>query len=95
MLVGEAPSQNHGDALAAAVLDSIPSLVMVLDRSGRIVRCNRAFERAFGYGLEEISGRTPWEAFAVPEEAGFGVGQARLATSVDQRQAPSVHTPSR
>lgn len=68
MLVGEAPLQDHGDALAAAVLDAIPSLVMVLDRAGRMVRCNRAFERAFGYGLAEISGRAPWDVFVVPEE---------------------------
>ena len=42
---------------------------MVVDRTGRIVRCNRAFERAFGYSLEEVRGRAPWEVFVVPEEA--------------------------
>ena len=69
MLVGEDPLQDSGDALAAAALDAIPSLVMVIDRTGRIVRCNRAFERAFGYSLEEVRGRAPWEVFVVPEEA--------------------------
>jgi len=69
VLVGEDPLQDSGDALAAAALDAIPSLVMVIDRTGRIVRCNRAFERAFGYSLEEVRGRAPWEVFVVPEEA--------------------------
>jgi len=88
VLVGEAPSQDPGDALAAAVLDSIPSLVVVLDRSGKIVRCNRAFERAFGYGLEEISGRTPWDAFVVPQEA--DAARAVFASLLASR-APAQH----
>jgi two-component system CheB/CheR fusion protein len=69
VLDGEDPLRESGDALAAAVLDAIPSLVVVVDRTGCIVRCNRAFERAFGYSLEEVRGRAPWEVFVVPEEA--------------------------
>jgi len=57
-----------GGSLAVAVLDSIPSLVVVLDRTGRIVRCNRAFEHATGYPLAEVRGGVLWDLFVVPEE---------------------------
>jgi two-component system CheB/CheR fusion protein len=58
-----------GSGLAIAVLDTIPNLVVVLDREGRIVRFNRAFEQATGHTVAEARGRVLWEAFAVPEEA--------------------------
>lgn len=57
-----------GGNLAIAVLDSIPNLVVVLDRAGRIVRCNRAFERATGFLLAEVRGSLVWDRFVVPEE---------------------------
>ena len=43
--------------LAAAILDTITNLVVVLDRQGRIVRFNRACERATGYTFPEVAGR--------------------------------------
>jgi two-component system CheB/CheR fusion protein len=58
-----------GSGLAVAVLDTIPNLVVVLDREGRIVRFNRAFEKATGCTVAEARGRVLWEVFAVPEEA--------------------------
>jgi PAS domain S-box-containing protein len=57
-----------GGSLAVAVLDSIPNLVVVLDRLGRIVRCNRAFERLTGAAAAEVRGRVVWDLFVVPEE---------------------------
>jgi two-component system, chemotaxis family, CheB/CheR fusion protein len=80
--------EDRSYALAVAVLDTIPNLVMVLDREGRIVRCNRAFERALGYPLAEARGRVPWEAFVVPEEA--GAVRAAFASLLASR-APGQH----
>jgi two-component system CheB/CheR fusion protein len=64
----EAFPVDLGGSLAIAVLDSIPNLVVVLDRLGRIVRCNRSFERATGYPLTEVRGHVVWDLFVVPEE---------------------------
>ncbi|MGB8932467.1 MAG: ATP-binding protein [Anaeromyxobacteraceae bacterium] len=50
------------------VLDAIASLVLVLDREGRIVLFNRACERATGYTFEEVRGLHPWDRFILPED---------------------------
>jgi len=50
-----------------AVLDTVGSIVVVLDREGRVVRFNRACERLTGYRFEEIEGRHAWD-FLIPDE---------------------------
>ncbi len=52
----------------SAVLTTIGALVIVLDRTGKIVRFNRACEVATGYTFTEVEGRSIWELFLVPEE---------------------------
>jgi PAS domain S-box-containing protein len=52
----------------STVLDTAGSLVVVLDREGRIVRFNRACEEATGYSFREVHGRRTWE-FLLPAEA--------------------------
>ncbi len=52
---------------SAAILDTVGALVLALDRSGIIVRCNRCFEKTTGYLESELVGRTPWEIFLEPE----------------------------
>jgi len=54
---------------AAAVVDTVAALVLVLDPEGRIVRFNRACEQATGYDSGEVTGRQVWELFAAPEDA--------------------------
>jgi PAS domain S-box-containing protein len=61
-------SSSSGHPLAAAVLDAIPSLVVVLDREGKVVLCNRAFERATGYSCAELRGGMLWDLLVMPEE---------------------------
>jgi diguanylate cyclase (GGDEF)-like protein/PAS domain S-box-containing protein len=51
-----------------AVLDVAGSLVLVLDRQGRIVRFNRACEATTGYRLAEVEGTAFWESFLAPED---------------------------
>ena len=53
---------------ASAVLDTVGTLVLVLDPDGRIVRFNRACERTTGYLSGDVVGRQVWELFDAPEE---------------------------
>jgi PAS domain S-box-containing protein len=52
----------------SAVLDTASTLVLVLDRQGRIVRFNRACERKTGYSFDEVKGKPLWDLFLIPEE---------------------------
>jgi diguanylate cyclase (GGDEF)-like protein/PAS domain S-box-containing protein len=52
----------------AAVLDTTSSLVVVLDRAGRIVRFNRACEQLSGYTVAEAANRYLWDLLLIPEE---------------------------
>ncbi len=45
----------------SAILDTAPSLVMVLDAEGHIVRFNRACEQLSGVSMSEVAGRPIWE----------------------------------
>ena len=51
----------------AAVLETVGSIVLVLDRKGRIIRFNRACEQVSGYTFLEAQGKLFWE-FLVTEE---------------------------
>jgi PAS domain S-box-containing protein len=53
----------------AGILDTVGTLVTVLDQEGRIVRFNRACELTTGYAFDEVRGRSIWEFFQQPEEA--------------------------
>ena len=52
----------------SAVLETVGSLVLVLDRTGRIERFNSTAERMTGYAAEDLLGRRPWDAGLVPPE---------------------------
>ena len=45
----------------SAILDTAPSLIMVLDSQGQIVRFNRACEEVSGVSMSEVAGRPFWE----------------------------------
>ena len=45
----------------SAILETAPSLVMVLDANGHIVRFNRACEELSGVTMSEVAGRPIWE----------------------------------
>jgi two-component system cell cycle sensor histidine kinase/response regulator CckA len=53
---------------ASTILDTVGSLVVVLDREGRIVSFNRACEKTTGYSFEEVIGQTVWDLFVPPDE---------------------------
>jgi PAS domain S-box-containing protein len=52
----------------SAILDVVGALVVVLDREGRVVRFNRACERATGYSFAEVKDCYLWDVFLIPEE---------------------------
>ena len=62
---------RHGD-LAGALLDVVGALVIVLDRTGRIVRFNKACESTTAYRFEEVKGRYIWD-FLIPADEVEGV----------------------
>ena len=53
---------------STTVLDTVSSLVLVLDRDGRILRFNAACEDAGGFAAVEVVGRPFWELLIPPEE---------------------------
>jgi PAS domain S-box-containing protein len=53
-----------------ATLHVLDSLVVVLDRRGRIVRFNHACEQLTGYTEKEVQGQVFWDLFLLPEETG-------------------------
>jgi PAS domain S-box-containing protein len=53
---------------SSAIVDTVGSLVVVLDREGRIVRFNRACEQCTSYSAEEVTGQAFFELFLAPEE---------------------------
>jgi PAS domain S-box-containing protein len=67
----------------SAILDTAPSLVMVLDAQGHVVRFNRACEQLSGLPLAEVAGRPIWDLpFVLDEDrAGIREGIPRLAGS--------------
>lgn len=51
-----------------AINDTITSLVVVLDKDGRILRYNQACERITGYTFSQVQGRYYWDVFCLEEE---------------------------
>lgn len=52
----------------SAVIDTLESLVVVLDKQGRIIRFNHACEQTTNYSFEEVKGKHFWDMFLIPEE---------------------------
>jgi PAS domain S-box-containing protein len=54
--------------LISAVVTTAGSLILVLDRAGKVVQFNRTCERTTGYSAAEVIGRQIWELLIPPEE---------------------------
>ena len=67
----------------SAILDTAPSLIMVLDAQGHIVRFNRACEELSGVTMSEVAGRPFWDVpFVLDDDrADIRDGMPRLAAS--------------
>ncbi len=66
-----------------AVLQTAGSLVVVVDRQGRIVRFNRSCERVTGYRADEVQGCVFWELFRLPEERELAAQSFAQLTAAD------------
>lgn len=66
---------------AAAVLNTIGALVVVLDREGKIVRFNSACEQTTQYKAAEVLGKLFADLFVPPEEAEDVMAAFRLLTA--------------
>jgi diguanylate cyclase (GGDEF)-like protein/PAS domain S-box-containing protein len=64
-----APGRRLADDLLRAFVESMDSLVCIIDGAGRILLANRALERFTGHAVDELHGRWFWEVFVVPEHA--------------------------
>ena len=69
----------------SAILDTAPSLIMVLDSQGQIVRFNRACEELAGVAMSEVAGRAFWEVpFVLDDDrAEIREGIPKLAASIE------------
>ncbi len=69
--LGEAPARSLAldAAFLAAVLGTAASLIIVLDRAGRIVLFNRACEELTGYSAREVLGLPLWDVLLLGSEA--------------------------
>jgi PAS domain S-box-containing protein len=69
----------------SAILDTAPSLVMVLDAHGQIVRFNRACEELSGVSMADVAGRPIWELpFLLDED------RARIRENIPQLAAATA-----
>ena len=60
-------SEEHG--LLSTIINTTSSFMMVIDRTGRIVRCNQACEKALGYAPGELAGKEAQRLFRDPADA--------------------------
>jgi PAS domain S-box-containing protein len=88
--IAEAAS-HHERILNAYILDTLDTLILVIDRLGRILRCNRACERLSGCTLDETQGKPFWELFFVPQVLGTFVELCNGHFPIEQR----LHCPAR
>jgi diguanylate cyclase (GGDEF)-like protein/PAS domain S-box-containing protein len=59
---------RESEALKAAMLESAPDAVLIMNHEGRIVEVNRAAERTLGYSRSQMTGKTIAETFAPPSD---------------------------
>ena len=78
---------RHRD-LNWVIVETTGSLIVVLDRDGRIVRFNRACEDATGYAFDDVRGRVLWEFLLDPAEA---VDVCKIFRQLTDGDFPQTH----
>jgi PAS domain S-box-containing protein len=66
--------------IASAILDSVGTLVLVLDPRMRIIQFNRVCEETTGYSFADVRSRFIWDLMTIPEQA------ERLRTALQEVQ---------
>ena len=85
-------------ALSDSLIESMPDVVCVIDRSGRFVRWNRNTETVTGYSPDELSGLAAIDLFkgedkmlmADKMQEVFATGQARVEASLVTKSGESI-----
>jgi PAS domain S-box-containing protein len=72
----------------AAVLNTVGAMVLVLDRTGKIIRFNRTCETVCGYSFEEVRDRHVWDFLVPPEEV---EGVKKVFSSLTAGMFPNKH----
>lgn len=77
--------RKRREALLASVLDHIPDGLMIADPESRIIQCNTAFCRTFGYQASEIQGQPTRILYADDEafERGAALRESRVESVAD------------
>jgi PAS domain S-box-containing protein len=75
----------------SAVLETAGSLVVILDREGRIVRFNRACEQITGYTIDEVRGKALWDLFLVSDEVKAGKASFERVRAGELRTESEIH----
>lgn len=81
--------RKRREALMASVFDHIPDGLLITDLDRRVLECNSAFQRIFGYMPTEIHGRSARVLFS--EDSGFdriATAEERLLESAVDSHAP-------
>jgi two-component system CheB/CheR fusion protein len=85
---------NHERNFIDAILNTVSTLILVVDPEGRLIRFNKACNSAMGYDFAEFIGSTRWQDL-VPDEEKDGVRRAieKLRSGEDaiQRENHWVH----
>jgi PAS domain S-box-containing protein len=81
---------------SATVLDTVSSLVLVIDPEGRVLRFNRCCEAVSGFAAREVVGRPFWEILLPPgdvdhQRESFGRLVASGGASVDENPWRTRH----
>jgi diguanylate cyclase (GGDEF)-like protein/PAS domain S-box-containing protein len=78
-----------GDTLAEAVVDALPTGVMVYDPDGRIESCNRAAEEILGVGQDDlIAQRIPWSNWDPVDADGVALSTESIPAAVARTADP-------
>lgn len=68
-LVEGGPDERRRLISRSALFDKVGALVMIIDRQGRVVWCNRVIQETTGLSFEDVWGKHVWEVLALPEDA--------------------------
>ena len=69
-----------------SIVETVKSILVVLDKRGRIVRYNKTAEQVFGYSFAEVKGRIFWDIFVPESEI---EARIRLFENLNENPNPS------
>lgn len=91
---------RHEQEFALAILNTVKSIIVVLDQEGRLVRSNPACEQATGFQMSDMQARPFWELFRAQDDAQDGKNDvlqliAEQSVVVRERMYQVPHGPAR